>query len=128
MNIWEHTLKCAEKRLSSNTFHAFFKRTALDHQEGTTLFIRVPSGVSKLVLEKSYPGIVRASLADAQATVLNVEYRKNRLVSHNILDGTYTHIYPRFFPRKQLLVPKLSTGKCPTGRIKPHYPQRIPRT
>jgi hypothetical protein len=74
MNIWEQTLELIKRRVSLNTFENFFKPTSFDHQEDTTLFVRVPAGATRWMMDrKLYVKIIRICLKELH-TDLNITW------------------------------------------------------
>ena len=72
--MWDKFLDRVKSRVSLNTFTTWFAPTRLNHTDGDTVYIQIPTVVFRQVLTRTYGEIIRAVFHELGMPSLKVQY------------------------------------------------------
>src|SRR5881394_4193099 len=72
--MWDKFLDRVKSRVSLNTFTTWFAPTRLNHTDGDTVYIQIPTVVFRQVLTRTYGEIIRAVFHELGMPAMRVQY------------------------------------------------------
>jgi chromosomal replication initiator protein len=74
MNLWDQILSRVETKVNRHSFYTWFKPTSFAGEDGSSITVRVPSGLFKDWLTKHYSGVISEALGEVRKGGLSVNF------------------------------------------------------